>query len=422
MAVVTDYNFEMPISLLRFLGACVFGNAKTHYSGLNESDRAELEDQVKCFGMDTWFYRFLHDVLPEEKRTEYQKTYWARQMKAMQGHQELKRLYRTFAARGLRFAPIKGADLAYRLYPDAALRTFCDWDIWFHPDDCESALEALAEDGWQIPELYQKCDYSLSGLDNFHHFPPHKRNSYLLEPHFSLSKFDDIDPVQLWEFTADDSEGEGYRVLSPELNLLMLTQHASSQLFLHAHIPQMLTDAATVIQKEKVDFAKLRRMSNAWHLPYPGNLLAAFPEFFPHEILSQFDATPGKTSKYRKLFELRGKLGNSPSTAINANKHDDSKEFAKNVSKALLRLSPDAIRNIYHLPKHGAWGNVVWSYVCRGWTRSGRTIHGIAQKKELHDYIRIVKELDSLPVEESGFPQKTNDSISTYTEADNVSS
>lgn len=392
-----DYNYRIPISLLRFLGACIFGNAQTHYSGLDDAGRAKLEDQVKCFGMDTWFYRFLHEVLPEEKRTEYQKTYWGRQMRAMQEEQELKRIYRIFAAHGVRFAPFKGADLAYRLYPDAALRTFCDWDIWIYPDDCNRALDVLAEDGWQVPGLYQKCDYSSTGLDNFHHFPPHRRKSYLLEPHFSLSKFDDIDPVELWNFTADGPEGAGYRVLSPELNLLMLTQHASSRFFLHAQIPQLLTDAAMVMQKEKVDFAKLRKLSNRWHLPYPGNLLAAFPEFFSEELISEFDAAPDKTSLYRNLFELRGKLGNSLSTAINMNKCADKNEFVGGVLKKLFKLSPDTIRHIYHLPKHGAWGNVAWSYICWIWTRSKRAMQGIAQKTEFHDYMRIVKEIDSFP-------------------------
>ena len=406
MAVIMDNSYEIPILLVRFLGACVFADAKSHYSGLNESDRVKLENQVKCFGMDTWFYRFLHDILPEEKRAEYQKIYWARQMKAIQGKQELKRLYRSLTAHGLRFAPVKGVDLAYRLYPDAALRTFSDWDIWIYPDDCKRTLDVLAEDGWQVPQLYQKCDYSSTGVDNFHHFPPHKRNSILLEPHFSLSKFNDIDPVQLWNFTADDPEGAEYRVLSPELNLLMLTQHASSQLFLHAQIPQLLTDAAMVIQKEKVDFAKLHRMSDSWNLPYPGDLLAAFPEFFSHEMISQFDAAPVKTSKYRKLFELRGKLGNSPSTALNMNRCVESSEFAGNILKVLFRHSPDAIRNIYHLPKHGAWGKVAWSYVCWVWTRSGRTLHGIARKTDLHDYMRIVREIDRFSADGIGTQQE----------------
>ena len=68
-----NYDYSIPTILLRFLGTCVYGDVRAYYAGLNESDRAELKKQGKHYGMTAWFYRYLHDVLPDEKRAEYRK-------------------------------------------------------------------------------------------------------------------------------------------------------------------------------------------------------------------------------------------------------------------------------------------------------------------------------------------------------------
>ena len=194
---VMNPDYGIPVLLLRFLGACVYGNAGDCYAALGEAERAELEVQVKSFGMDAWFYRYLLDFLPKEKRVEYRKNYLTRRAKNVIEAQELKQLCRSLAAKGLRFVPIKGADLAYRLYPDAALRVFGDWDIWFHPDDCEGALAALAEDGWKVPECFSS-DHESVRMGDAHHFSPHVRGRRVIEPHFTLSRFEGVDVHELW--------------------------------------------------------------------------------------------------------------------------------------------------------------------------------------------------------------------------------
>ena len=81
----TSYDYGIPTSLMRFLGACVYGNPVAYYGGLNEAECSELDIQRRTFGMTAWFYRYLCDVLPKEKRQVYQKIYQARQVKAMLG-------------------------------------------------------------------------------------------------------------------------------------------------------------------------------------------------------------------------------------------------------------------------------------------------------------------------------------------------
>ncbi len=45
---IANKDYGIPTSLLRFLGACVYGDPVAYYGGLNESERVELDAQ------DSW--------------------------------------------------------------------------------------------------------------------------------------------------------------------------------------------------------------------------------------------------------------------------------------------------------------------------------------------------------------------------------
>jgi hypothetical protein len=390
----TNCDYGIPTSLLRFLGACVYGDPVGYYSGLNEAGRAELDAQGRAFGMTAWFYRYLSEVLPEEKRLAYQKIYRTRQVKAMLGAHELKRFYGVLASHGLRFVPIKGADLAYRLYPDAALRVFCDWDIWFHPDDCERALAVLAEDGWKVPEV------SVTNLDadqmrGRHHFLGHVRGQYRIEPHFTLANFEGIAPNEMWNHTLDYPGGDGQRVLSPEMNLLMLTRHAASNSYYHAHLPKLLTDVAMVMQKEKVNFDELRVLAQSWNLPYSGDLLAAFPEFFPSDVIAGIKSDSKCADVFRQVFELRGKLGKQESASLLLSRYETRDQIVGGVIMHIRAHTPGKMRHIYHLPEHGAWGRVVLAYISWFWTRTWRACVWMRGNPALREYAHLVETAES---------------------------
>ena len=390
----TNYDYGIPTSLLLFLGACAYGDPVAYYGGLNEAERAELEAQGIAFGMTAWFYRYLCNVLPEEKRLAYQKIYQARQVKALLGARELKRLYGVLTSHGLRFAPIKGADLAYRLYPDAALRVFCDWDIWFHPDDCDHALDVLAEDGWKVPEYYSK-NHEMVRSSGAHHFSVHIRGQYKIEPHFTLANFKGIDPNEMWLQTLDYPDGDGQRVLSPEMNLLMLTRHAASKSYYHAQLPKLLTDTAMVMKKEKVNFNKLRELANKWNLPYSGDLLAAFPEFFPSDEIADFKADSQKTEAFRRIFEIRGRLGEQENAALLLSQYEAHGQITSGVMKLIRAHTHSEMRLLYHLPEHGVWGRVLWAYVSWFWTRTWRVRSWIRRDPLLREYAHMVETTES---------------------------
>ncbi len=388
-------NYGIPGALLRFLGACVYGDASTYYAGLSESERAVLKRQGKDFCLEAWFYRYLYGLLTEAERAEYRKIYQARQMKAIMGAHELKRFYRVLSSHGLRFVPFKGADLAYRLYPDAALRVFGDWDIWFHPDDCKRALDVLAEDGWEVPEFYSD-DRDAVRRSEAHHFSARVRGKSVIEPHFTLANFEGGDLFEMWSRTAEYPSGDGQRILTPEMNLLMLARHAASSSYYHAQVPKLLLDAAMVLRREDVDFAKLRSMAAHWHLPYPGDLFAAFHEFFPADVIGQFGADPEKTADFRGLFELRGILGETENESLMLSRYVARGQIAGGILKIIRFHTHETIRFIYHLPKRGAWGRVAWSYVCWFWTRSRRAVAWLLHRDvKMRDYARIVEIVES---------------------------
>ena len=389
-----SYHYGIPSQLLQFLGACVYSDAKSFYADLSDAGRAELEAQGNSFGMAAWFYRYLHDVLPEEKKAAYRKIYQMRQMKAMICEQELKRLYHVLAGHGLRFVPIKGADLAYRLYPDTALRVFNDWDIWFHPDDCERAIAVLAEDGWKVLERYSDDHEAVRKIAG-HHYSPHRRGNNVLEPHFSLSNFENVDLNEMWKHTLEYPQGDGQRVLSPEMNLLMLGRHAATRSYYHAQIPKLAVDAAMVMRKEKVDFTALRELAARWHLPYPGDLLAAFPEFFPAETIDAFGADPAKTNVFRKIFETRDLLGETENTSLLLSRFETNGMVARGILNRIRTHNAFMMRCMYRLPKEGAWGRLLWAYVSWFWTRTWMAAGWIRRDRRLKKYGCLVESVDS---------------------------
>ena len=55
-----SYDYGIPSTLLQFLGACIFGDAKKYYSSQNEFRCVELKAEVSSFGLSAWFYRYLY--------------------------------------------------------------------------------------------------------------------------------------------------------------------------------------------------------------------------------------------------------------------------------------------------------------------------------------------------------------------------
>ena len=171
----------------------------------------------------------------------------------------------------IRFTPIKGVDLAFRVYPVPGLRPFCDWDIWIHPDDCGRIRDILKLDGWNC-ELEAIAD---------HHFAVRRKNGFCLEPHFTLPNFNGIPVRELWKECIPIREGACRHVLSPELNLLLLYRHNNIDFFRKSNLPKLLIDFYFLLKFSRINWEKHARLCRNFCFGSPELLFQAFPEFFP---------------------------------------------------------------------------------------------------------------------------------------------
>ena len=233
----------------------------------------------------------------------------------------------------------------------------------------------------------------------------HVRGRQRLEPHFTLPNFGDADPRDLWTETGALPGGESQRVLSPELNLLMLARHAAGKSYFHASLANLLTDAAAVMRKERVDFARLRALSGRLRLPYPGDLFAAFPEFFPPEAIAGFGADPERTARYRFVFEKRSTLKDADGLTLLLNRFKARGCVTSGILGHIRRCSPNHMRIIYRLPKHGAPGRVAWAYVRYFCGRAWHAAAALSRRdRGLREYVLAVESLETCanPPEDPG--------------------
>ena len=382
-------TIDVDLNLIKFLGRCVYGDPVAYYLDLSVPDRRKLLKEAQKNGYLNWIYRYLQPVLKPEISAVAGRAYQTSQAAALSDECGLRRLYRVLAQAGLRFVPIKGVDLAFRVYPDAALRNFVDWDIWFHPDDCEAALPVLRQDGWLAPYLETRRKTARQ------HYAAHCRGDKTLEPHCTLSRFGKVDPLKLWEHTVPDAEIPGMRRLTPELNFLMLNRHASANCYRFAKIPQLLVDTAFLMQKTPVDFAGSRRLSEQWQLPYAGDLPAAYPEFFPPEILAELQADPVRSAAYRNLFDFRAKLPDSSLTSWRLADATAQGQLGRQAIGFLKNHRATVIRSRYYLPERGAYGRLAWAY-CR--YLAGKTVAAFRllsrSDGKLREYCRKLRKLE----------------------------
>lgn len=332
--------------ILRFLSQVWFGSPGKYWDDLTADERSGLLQQITDHNLEALGYYALHDKLPEDLLKKFHEKYQRNSIYALRSQVAFAELCKFFKDKKIRFCPIKGVDLASRCYPAAALRSFCDWDVLIHPDDCLAALELLQHDGWQaVTKLDVKTAH--------HHFAVHCKNNFFLEPHRSLAQFNDIAPHDLWNEILPESPGSMQHVLSPELNILQLLRHASCNNYSHLPVVKLLQDAAAIIRKEQVDWQKLKLLAAKWNLPYPGDILSVWDEFFPDEIIEEFDADKNQISPYRNMFDFQNCVNNIAPGEWSLSKHKGSKILF--IYRGLLGMTPNAMIKKYKLSFKGGW-------------------------------------------------------------------
>ncbi len=358
--MITDSQY------LRLSGALIYDSFEEVWNETSPSVQEGYLRAIEKGGFAPLLYYAHKELLPEPYRTRFQNDYLERSGRAVQQEIQRDELYRLFETHSVRFAPIKGLDLSYRFYPSPALRKSKDWDILVHPDDFSRMLELIVSHGWAplngMPikvNAWNPNSWSPSEKrDKSHHAPPLFKGNCLLEPHWTLPGFKLIDPHEFWDEIAPVGEGKMESNLSSEFTILMMTRHFANHLYIFGWY-KYLFDTAFVLKKNSIDWEKLRALASRWKFPYPGNLLASFPIFFPKDLIGAMCGDPARGMTYQRLFRNRR---NFP-VASEAQWAVQQAGPWVWLRTHLRRMRPCIVREVACLPEKGAYGRLFAEYV-----------------------------------------------------------
>lgn len=301
--------------------------------------------QLKEYGLGSWAWYFTHDKLPGPAGIQARNSYFANSALDFKQEVTFHRLETLFEKSGVRYCPIKGADLAWRVYPTGALRPKADLDIFIHPEDYSSALKSLQQDGGYVP--YQTICAS--------HYPPMIYHGVSLELHFKLPLTEKCDSGEIWN---DLLQVKGCRYQLPlELNLLMLFQHCRQHRW--EIVPKLLMDCAFLIRKEGMpDWARIDAFAKRFLCASPALFFAAFPDFFPAVTMPPRDFPTAVCQVFRELM--------FSSVNLESYKHEivmsTADRFTFRWFLARLRgMKPGSIRSQTHNPR-GNYGKLLAGY------------------------------------------------------------
>ena len=317
-----------------------------------EALQDEFLRQAKADGLGAFCHCCLHGRLEGKNGDKLRKLWQKQSVLNLEYEVALKSLSKILTEATVRFLFIKGGDLAFRVYPYASMRSFGDLDVLLHPDDCQRGLACLEQHGWQ--SLYKYPQWW------WHHFSPYTKGNCVLEPHWTLPGFDGIKPEQIWKYAVPTGEGTSH-VLSPEMNLLMLSRHLSEDSYRVFSLGKFLLDVAFLLKYENVDWGKLQNICAELALPYPGDILAVFDTFFPPEMLASWPSDSPSSQAFREILETRGAM-----RQISRHEMIMSEKGAFSFSWLRSRLAffhPHNVRKKYDLPARGALGRLLAAYI-----------------------------------------------------------
>ncbi len=285
------------MDFISFTGALICGKNPALPSS---AELAGLCSQAQQNGMGAIYYYFLKDQLPSPYQEIFRNAWQGDCVYMMKQEMGFRTVCRKLEAKNIRFAPFKGADLAFNVYPDPALRTFGDWDLLFHPEDCDKAHELLNQDGWTPEYVYDGKHYG-------HHYHARSKGEFHLEPHWTLPSFGGIAPSDIWQYINPVAENRSMHKLSPELNIIMQQRHSASQSYTHLHWIRLFTDLSFSIRLSPPDIELLCGMAKRWNFPNPRNFLGAFPEFFNEPLSCDTE----KSKMWRNIFLSQKEFDNA---------------------------------------------------------------------------------------------------------------
>jgi hypothetical protein len=146
---------------------------------------------------------------------------------------EFIRITDALAGENVKYIPLKGPLLSYKLYGDPTLRTSHDIDILVSPFFIEQSIRLLEAAGYlQLPPGWpDEASQKQKRIRYSHHISLHNPDGpYLVELHWRLVnrqwfRFEDIDNILQENTTTFEYAGRRFSVLNPEFELLYLVVH-----------------------------------------------------------------------------------------------------------------------------------------------------------------------------------------------------
>ncbi len=200
-------------------------------------------------------------VLLEPAAREMTRASRIARMTELQRRSTLRRLLLSLSARGVECVLLKGAGLAYSLYPDPALRPMSDLDIWVPELAIDNVVAELCRDGFAIPK---------GGLPDGRLSPSlaqrrlRSHSGVLIELHGTVRSFDVLprsSAEAIWHRAVPLRIGDvDTRALAPTDALLHACLHtAVTDRFGGSHLGLLDVTLITIGWRERIDWLELSR-------------------------------------------------------------------------------------------------------------------------------------------------------------------
>lgn len=281
------------------------------------------------------------DVPPPEARAALRSAYLCCLTANLRARQQLAAVVGALAGRGVSPVLLKGAHLAFGVYPDPGVRPMCDLDLLVERDAVLAAVQVLDGLGYAPIRPYDlHAEMAL-----LHHLPPYaKPGCHHVEIHWALVRAEEpyhIDTAALLARSRPAAiAGLSARVLDPADLLLHLCVHAAAADRLAGGL-RPLADVVEVLRAMRDDpsLAEARSRATAWGAGrclnlvlslcaelIPGALPPGLPAALDPEPIAEEPLTLGRTLVLAPPGEVR--------------------QISPNLARALKTASGAALREI----------------------------------------------------------------------------
>lgn len=277
-------------SLIACIKDSIFNDGRgNHFTSLGGAEKEAVCQVADEQSIGRFLYFYYKDSLPYNWNKKFGREFLGASANEMKRFSELKKILKIFSAHNIFAAPLKGNHVAYKAYPNPALRTMCDIDLLLRKKDINKAYNLLIERQYkqtnEVPHEFHKPGLRSPG------------GTYI-ELHFHIMKNRNrfADELLWTDSYKSDLGGAGLIFLSPEITFLHAMQHAFSDKIVCGL--KLILDSAYIIKnlepdpEKLLEFAKKSRLTKQLKI-----LMNILPGFFPQKYNMELSAEENKIAE-----------------------------------------------------------------------------------------------------------------------------